>query len=378
LSPLNTLDCAHFAASRCRSCAWIERPYVEQLAAKQALAKTTLPESIEWLAPAASDASGFRNRAKMVVGGRAGAPVLGLIGPHNEPVDLTDCALYSASMQATLGALAAFIAQFALPPYDLTTKRGELKYLLLSEGTRGAQMLRFVARSRALEARMRKLLPELKSRVPALEVVSLNVQPQHQALLEGADEWLLTDQSTIDFQLNGLHFALGPQSFFQTHSALAAALYAQSAVWADALAPARVLDLYCGVGGFALHLAALGREVVGVERSTAAVASARYNAARNDRPVQFVSLNAETEPPIATLAPDLLIVNPPRRGLGGALCAAIEATPPPHLMYSSCAIETLAADLKRLPSFRPVRGRLFDLFPHTAHFETLLLLSRNR
>ena len=75
---------------------------------------------------------------------------------------------------------------------------------------------------------------------------------------------------------------------------------------------------------------------------------------------------------------DAIVVNPPRRGLGPELCAGIEGSGADVLIYSSCNVETLAADLARLPSFEPLEAQLLDLFPHTAHFETLLLLKRRR
>jgi 23S rRNA (uracil747-C5)-methyltransferase len=169
---------------------------------------------------------------------------------------------------------------------------------------------------------------------------------------------------------------LGPRSFFQTNTTVAAALYRQARDWVDAAAPTVVWDLYCGVGGFALHAAAPGRTVVGVETSADAVAAARgaVAAAPDDGYVEFVVGDATTttvEP-----APDLVVVNPPRRGIGPDLAAWLDASPAGHVIYSSCNVVTLARDLAAMPSLRAVTGRVFDMFPQTPHTEVLVLLQR--
>ena len=147
----------------------------------------------------------------------------------------------------------------------------------------------------------------------------------------------------------------------------------------DEVAPRTVWDLYCGVGGFALTTAAPGREVVGVEVSEEAVRSATASAERlgvADR-VRFVPGDA-TAYAAAHEAPDLVVVNPPRRGLGAELAGWLETSGVEHVVYSSCNAESLARDLAAMPSLRPVRARLLDMFPHTPHHEVLTLLRRVR
>ena len=161
-------------------------------------------------------------------------------------------------------------------PYDVATRRGELKHVLLTESPDGELMLRLVLRSTALEARVRSRLPALLEAVPALRVVTINVQPEHKAVLEGEREIVLTDTATLPMRLaTGVTLRLGPRSFFQTNTAVAEALYDQARAWVRDLPDVRtVWDLYCGVGGFALHLAGPGREVLGVEVSADAIAAA--------------------------------------------------------------------------------------------------------
>ena len=193
----------------------------------------------------------------------------------------------------------------------------------------------------------------------------------------------------------------------QTNGTVAAALYRQAGGWIDADLAAReanrttaaagftapsnttastsstatatpstsVLDLYCGVGGFALHAAGPGRVVHGVEVSPQAVASARRSAAEMGLEVTFDVGDATAARALAA-EPDLLIVNPPRRGLGSELAAQLEAMDTPTVIYSSCNPGSLARDLAAMPSLKPVRARLFDMFPQTDHAEVLTLLRR--
>jgi 23S rRNA (uracil747-C5)-methyltransferase len=239
--------------------------------------------------------------------------------------------------------------------------------------------VRLVVRSTATEARVRKHLPWLMAELPPLRVLTLNVQPEHRAVLEGDREIVLTEADTLPMAVNGLTLHLRPRSFFQTNTDVAATLYRQGRDWTADLAPRRVVDLYCGVGGFALHLAAPGRTVTGIEISAEAVASAERSRDEAALPgeLRFVVGDA-TAPQHAALVDeaDLVVVNPPRRGLGSELARRIERSGVPHVLYSSCNPETLARDLADLASYAPVRAQVLDMFPQTPHSEVLVLLAR--
>ncbi|MBB5206642.1 23S rRNA (uracil(747)-C(5))-methyltransferase RlmC [Chiayiivirga flava] len=374
------MHCAYFAAGRCRSCGELAVPYAAQLAAKQAHAVATLAacDGIAWLAPVPSRPTGFRNKAKMVVGGTAAAPVLGILDAQQHGVDLTGCPLYPDALAACFPALAAFITQANIAPYDIPARRGELKYLLLTLAEHsGDLMLRFVLRSQEPLARIRKHLPALRAALPQLRVVSANLQPEHKAVLEGEQELLLTQEQTLTMQVNGLPLHLRPQSFFQTNTEVAAALYRQAREWVEAIDPPALWDLFCGVGGFALHCANGQREVTGIETSRDAIASAeRSRDALGLANVRFAALDATRFALDAREAPPLVIVNPPRRGIGADLCRFLDASAARSLVYSSCNSESLARDLAMLPGFRATHARVLDMFPHTRHYEVIVLLER--
>jgi len=373
------MECHHFDAGRCRSCTWLTRAYAEQLVAKQERCAELLAEHVEldWLSPVPSAESGFRNKAKMVVAGTAAEPTLGILDERGGGVDLRDCGLHVPAIRAALPVLADFVSRASLTPYDVVSRRGELKYLLVTASPNDQLMVRFVSRSQEPVARIRKHLPWLYGELPGLEVVSVNLQPEHKAVLEGDQEIVLSDAATLTMRVNDLALHLRPQSFFQTNTEIAAALYREARAWSAELEPATIWDLYSGVGGFALHLASDDRDVLGVEVSEEAVASARASAGRAGLGrVRFEAADATAYVLGSTTSPDLLVVNPPRRGLGPDLAEWIEGSGVRHVLYSSCNAESLARDLAATPGFSATRGRLLDMFPQTSHYEVLVLLER--
>lgn len=376
------MQCEYYDSGRCRSCTLIETPYGEQLAGKAARARAAVPTAagaLEWLEPVASAEAGFRNKAKMVVGGTVDAPTLGILGADRTGVDLRWCGLHEEPIVSALGQLATFITTAGLTPYQVPSRRGELKYVLVTASPAGELMVRFVLRSTEALPRIRKHLPALQAELGHLAVASVNLQPAHAAVIEGEQEIVLTETDALPIDLGEVVLHLRPQSFFQTNTPMAAALYRQAQAWTRALPIRTVWDLYCGVGGFALHLATPGRSVTGIEISGQAVASARRSATDagwTDR-VSFAVGDSTGFATAAQEPPDLVVVNPPRRGLGTELAGWLERSGVEHVLYSSCNVDSLATDLATMPSLRPVRAQVLDMFPQSGHFETLVLLRRD-
>ena len=255
--------------------------------------------------------------------------------------------------------------------------------ITVGEGER--LMIRFVLRTRERVSDIRQALPLLGDLVPSAHVVTANIHPTHEAIVEGPDEIILTRARTLPLSVEGLE--LGPRSFTQTNAHVASALYEQAALWAshpfaDGRLPESLWDLYCGVGGFALACARAGfPRVTGVEVSSGAISSA-ISAARHAglsrRAATFITDDATSwarAQPEADV-PDVIVVNPPRRGIGADLAAYLDQCGAPRVIYSSCNPTSLAKDLAAMPSLRPVEGRLFDMFPHTTHAEVAVLLER--
>lgn len=382
------MQCSYFDAGVCRSCTLMGQDYDAQVADKDARARALIPSAL-WLPPVASLDRDYRNKAKMVVGGTVDDPTLGILGDDGRGVDLEGCGILHPGLRAAFPAIRAFITRASLVPYDVPSRSGELKYVLLTEAATGdtappgapteagALMLRFVMRSTEALARIRKHLPSLLDELPQLRVATLNLLPEHKAVTEGEREIELLG-SALPMPVGDVTLTLRPQGFFQTNTEIAGALYREAADWASDLPLATAWDLYCGVGGFAFHLARALPElaVTGIESSVDAVHAARATAASLglDR-LSFQSDDAAAFVDAAPALPDLVVVNPPRRGIG-TLAETLERRGPGCVVYSSCNVDSLARDLAAMPSYRVSRARVFDMFPQTTHFEVLTLLER--
>lgn len=383
------MRCDYFERDVCRSCALLDRPYSQQVAEKVDHCRRLLADhpAIAWLDPVTGPDAGFRNKAKMVVGGTVEAPTLGILDDDYAGVDLEDCPLYPPSVSEAFGPLKELVTRAGLVPYDVAARRGELKLVQVTtngvgDGP-GELMVRFVLRSTEAVPRLRKHLPWLLERLPSVRVVSANILPEHKAAVEGDVEIALTPQESLPMRVAGVTLHLRPHSFFQTNTAVAEALYEQARAWVDASGARSLWDLYCGVGGFALvcRQSADGtpRDVLGVETSVEAVASARLSAREAGAgAARFVAQDATAFALAAAPddVPDLVIVNPPRRGIGPDLAGWLERSGVRHVVYSSCNATSLARDLEAMPSLRPARARVLDMFPHTHHYEVVTLLER--
>lgn len=373
--------CALYDAGRCRSCQWLETPYPRQLAQKQSHLQQLLQAHPvgQWLPPAVSAQQKFRNKAKMVVSGSVERPLLGMLHRDGTPVDLCECPLYPASFPAVFSILKTFIARAGLTPYNVARKRGELKFLLLTESQKdGGMMLRFVLRSETKLAQLRAALPWLQQQLPQLRVISANIQPVHMAILEGDTEIPLTDVQRLEEDFNHVPLFIRPQSFFQTNPVVAEKLYATARDWVRARGDIQSMwDLFCGVGGFGLHCATPQMKLTGIEISAEAISCAKESAARLGlQNVEFQALDSTGFATGKGEVPDLVLVNPPRRGIGKALCEYLSHMAPDTILYSSCNANTMAQDLALLPDYHILRVQLFDMFPHTAHYEVMSLLIR--
>lgn len=375
------MHCALYTAGTCRSCQWLDKPYLQQLADKQRDLSDLLSDLPvdEWCEPVTGPESAFRNKAKMVVSGSVERPLLGMLHRDGTPVDLCECPLYPASFPAVFSVLKIFIARAGLTPYNVARKRGELKFLLLTESQKdGGMMLRFVLRSDAKLAQLRAALPWLQQQLPQLKVISANIQPVHMAILEGDTEIPLTDVQRLEEDFNHVPLFIRPQSFFQTNPVVAEKLYATARDWVRGRGDIRSMwDLFCGVGGFGLHCAKPQMKLTGIEISAEAIACAKESAVRLGlQNVEFQALDSTGFATGKGEVPDLVLVNPPRRGIGKALCEYLSHMAPDTILYSSCNAQTMAQDLALLPDYHILRVRLFDMFPHTAHYEVMALLVR--
>ncbi|SMX91364.1 methyltransferase domain-containing protein [Brevibacterium linens] len=394
------LHCGYFERGKCRSCALIETPYEQQITDKESWCRETLAEAAprEWLPTFAGGVRDFRNRAKLAVGGSAGHATLGILDQEFHGVDLRDCGIQAPAIRAVTPILADFLDATGLEPYDVVARRGELKFVHVTAAPSGELMIRFVVRTQHGLDVLRSRKGPLFELVPAASVVSVNLLPEHKAVLEGSREEMFRGES-LRMNLDRVDLHLRPQSFFQTNTAVAIGLYNQVAEWVDSVEAKNLWDLYCGVGGFALYCADSSRHVTGVEISEQAIESAKISASELGIDARFLAGDAtefaeehlggagssplvdssasSAEEHLATdERPDCVVVNPPRRGIGAKLSSVLEDSGVEHIVYSSCNPVSLAKDLARMPSYTVERARIFDMFPHTKHLEVAALLRR--
>ena len=363
--------CSYFARGTCRSCSLIETSYDQQVQEKCLQLKEIVKIELE---PALrSDVKNFRRKIKISVSGSLSHPILGLAQVDHE-AEIYNCPIQSKELNDQLTILYSFIKKYNLTPYSIKERKGELKSIILSYSHQSKEiMLRFVLRSKESFDRIKLGLADLSQ----FHVISVNLQPIPHAILEGDEEIILTQNQYITHTYQGLKIYYGPKSFMQTNLDVAEVLYSQAREWTSSLNITKVADLFCGSGAFGLHLVQTSREVIGFEVSEEAVKLAAKAAKDQSLKAQFIRAASEDIfDQLENFSPDLVVVNPPRRGLASSLEPLLKLSPP-YILYSSCSPESFKKDFDSLSKFYiPLSSKLFDMFPHTHHFESLTLLKR--
>ncbi|AOZ72367.1 hypothetical protein BK816_02840 [Boudabousia tangfeifanii] len=381
------MQCEYYQLDQCRSCTWLDLELETQHERKAEQVQEILPmiPAQAWLPMAYGPEAGFRAKAKMVVTGSWKDPQLGILNPDHSGQDLSQCPLYPKQMQELFPLLKTFIRLLRIPPYDVSRRSGELKMIHVWISPDNEFMVRWVLRSPKFLSQIKSKLPLLLAQVPALKVVSVNLLPEHVALTEGAEEIILTPQEHLPMRFAEQTLFLRPGGFFQTNLFVTPELYRQAAAWTADLEACRAVDLFCGVGGFALWLARPSWQVRGIEISEPAVAAAKMAVAvglqrgtlPQDASLEFFAADAsEVFALVGDWDPQVAVVNPPRRGIGPETVAWLAGSGVKRLIYSSCNPRSLAKDLSQLTDYEVSAARIFDLFPHTSHAEVMVKLER--
>ncbi len=368
--------CGYYNESQCKSCDLIEHTYPEQITLKQkklldSLQGLNVPEPLR---PVTSKQTHFRNKAKLVVSGTVDNPIIGILGS-----ELLDCPLHLEKINDLLPALNNFITAANLLPYDISQRTGELKGLILFHGeATNETYLRFILRSKEALDRIKKHQSSLLSAFPHLKCISINIQPIPHAILEGEEEIFTTEKNSILHRLGEITLRLGPRAFVQTNQAVASSLYETAAQWIKESKLKKFVELYCGQGAFSFFAAPYLEAGLGIEINPDAVKVANETAKEFKlKQLNFKSSDASSVGEIVNeFSPEVILVNPPRRGLDKAVKVLLEARPQ-MIIYSSCNYETLAHDLKLLKDdYHISKIQIFDMFPNSSHFETLVELKR--
>ena len=391
-------------AGRCRSCGLLDHSYEQSLEVKhRALRELFRNINVLPLVPVTSSA-GSRIRAKLAVFGSLEHPQIGFLDEQKQVVAVDQCPLHHTLINEFTRQLPDIIREARLTPYDRLTDRGELKFVVVTCSPISRNlMVQFVLRSREAVDRIRSLwrrfslpfAPSQGEKVAVrpdegvrrasigpedtnVSVLSVNLQPVRSSLINGSDEIPISVQTSLSIQFGSTELLFGPQSFLQTNHEIASLLYAAAGQTLREGSSENVLDLYCGVGAFALTAAATARSVLGIDVSVnaieCAIEAARINGAAHAR-FLCSSLDQFSANGLNGQQFDTVICNPPRRGLDDASIALIRTVRPATLVYSSCNPVTLARDLERLArDYRLLQLQPFDMFPFTSHCEVLAVL----
>ncbi|MBI5622823.1 MAG: 23S rRNA (uracil(1939)-C(5))-methyltransferase RlmD [Elusimicrobia bacterium] len=384
--------CPHFG--ECGGCTSQGIPYEEQLKAKAERVAAAFSGAGLALAPAVRPAPAlwrYRNKMEFAFGDvfppEEGGPWLRLgfkaRKRWNKVVDVGSCLLASEEAAALLASVRVWAAKERLEPYNSVRKKGFLRHLVLREAKNTPErMVMLVTNSGEIpEGSFLRALEPGKVTTALWGVnakVADTAECDARKVLSGSG--FITEVLRFPSSAGpgrSLRFRISPQSFFQTNTLAAELLYGKVRLWVMDLAPERLTDLYCGGGGIGLSAADLCKELTGVESNPLGVLDAKANAAlnavSNSRFIQGLS-----EDVLAMLPPsDVLIVDPPRPGLHPKLISAVLSNPAPFLIYVSCNPEALSSNLKALgQAYEVAEAEAFDLFPHTPHVETAVLLRR--
>jgi 23S rRNA (uracil1939-C5)-methyltransferase len=370
---------------------WQVLPYERQLAIKAEQVEDALRRlgghhdvEIEPIVPA-QEQWRYRNKLEYSFGEDAeGALELGFhaAGSWETIVHIEDCLLASEIGNEVRNRVYAWCVEQGLSAYDRALHQGLLRNLVVREGVRtGELQVRIVTSQGEFDVMgLATHLQETMSR-PVTGVLWTQIT-QLGETTQGGETDLVAGDAYLHEEIRGLRLRISPEGFFQTNTVMAERLYELAAEYAGLEGWERLFDLYCGSGSLGLTMASRAGELIGVEIVEESVQDAATNAQLNDiRNAKFLAADARTGLPDAIeLAgrPDVLIVDPPRAGLGPRVCRRIIEAAPKRVVYVSCNPTTLAPDAARLVEAGYVlrKVRPVDLFPQTPHVECVAVLDR--
>lgn len=372
----------------CLGCPLISMKYASQLQFKQqrveAALKQHLPSAEVTLSPVlpCDQAFGYRTSAKLVFARKHDKILLGLYrrGTH-DVINCPACPVHHPLINRIADVVRDNVLRHGISVYNPRHNRGLLRYLLIRiSPDNNRALVTFICHFRDFQ-QLPKLAKILTKKVPEVIGVHQNINSSSGNVILGSETVKLLGHPDLIEKLGDIRLHIAPESFFQVNTRQAARMYQLICDWAQLTPMDTVLDLFCGIGGIALHLARFAGRVQGVEIVPEAVRNATANATLNnlnncrftvgDATRELQRLAAGSTPP-----PTLVTLNPPRKGCGEELLQQLLALRPAKIIYVSCDPDTLATDLKQLVDggYQLKQLQPVDMFPQTAHIETLALL----
>ena len=380
-------DCA--VSDRCGGCSFRALSYGAELRYKKQKVQDALQriggmelEVKEILST--GETAGYRNKAQYPVSlATDGRTLIGFYAKKSHRViDCRNCALQPPEFELLLTVIARWAAEYGISVYDETAQKGLLRHIYLRKGFATGETMVCLVVSREQLPHAEQLIGALLEADRSVCSVVLNVNPDKTNVVLGRTCRTLFGKDAIEDVLCGLRFQISPLSFYQVNPKGCELLYKQAADFAALTGAETVLDLYCGTGTIGLSMAHRAKQIIGVEVIDAAIENAKDNAARNGiENARFFcddASGAAKRLQQEGLRPDVVVLDPPRKGCAPDVIDAVAAMAPDRVVYVSCDPATLARDCKRFSEmgYRAEEAVAVDMFPRTVHVETVVQLSK--
>ena len=375
-------DCPYYG--RCGGCDFRHMSYEEELWAKRARVQDALTRiggaevTVEEILGAEQPLH-YRNKSIYPI---SPAGEVGFYRARShQVVHVEHCLIQKPEADALAQAVRDYIARFRVEPYNEATGRGLLRHLYVRTSCRGESLACLLVNGSRLPHEQ-ELVDMLRAAVPGVCGVVLGENTRRGNAILGDRYRTLWGRDYLTDTLCGLELRLSVPSFYQVNHDQAQRLYEKALEYAGLTGRELAVDLYCGAGTITQVLARRARHVIGGEIVPEAIRDAEDSARRNGvENVEFLCGDASrlaAELRQRGLRPDVICVDPPRKGLAPDVVEAAASMTPGRIVYVSCDPATLARDVARFAplGYRPVRACAVDLFPGTAHVETVCLLSK--
>ena len=384
------VDCA--VAGPCGGCSLRHLDYTAELRAKQENVTDAfrriggLDVPVLDICPS-PEVDRYRNKVQFPVGlDKNGNPCIGFYaGRTHRIVPCPDCKLQPGVLNDIGNALCRFFAENGIQPYNEETGRGLVRHIFLRRGAHSGQIMVCLVCTRPNFPHAEALCTRLREQFTDIATILLNVNSKNTNVILGTETHTLYGPGYIEDTLCGVPVQLGPLSFYQVNTLAAERLYGIAAQYAQLTPDDLLLDLYCGMGTIGLSMVDHCRELVGVEIVPEAIESAKANAARMGDAVAAKSCffcadagQAATRLAAEGLHPDVVMLDPPRKGCDEATLSAVVRMAPRRVVYVSCNPATAARDAAWLEQngYHAEKVQPVDLFPRTKHVEAVLLLTK--
>ena len=333
----------------------------------------------------------YRNKAQYPVGtDKEGQLIAGFYaGRTHQIIPNLDCVLGDTGNKEILEKILAFMKEYGLTAYNEETGKGLVRHVLIRKGfTTKEIMVCIVINGKKLPHS--EELAAVLARIPGMTSITCSINQENTNVIMGKDIRPVWGQTFITDYIGNVKYQISPLSFYQVNPVQTEVLYGQALTYAGLTGKETVWDVYCGIGTISLFLAQKAKKVYGVEIVPQAIEDARKNAEINGiQNAEFFVGKAEEvlpeyyaqyakEHPGEHARADVIVVDPPRKGCEESVLETMVHMEPERIVYVSCDSATLARDLKYLcgNGYELKKVRAVDMFPHTGHVETVVLMAR--